>query len=386
VPSTLPALTTSITYGCATKVGHEPAFVEATLTAQTASAANPLLLQVGLAQKSDNSDALNTAVTDGGPTLVLLQSQPVKFRLAVAPTAGDHLYIRQQSTGAFKNFLLPTNCQRVSRTDFDLSIPQLVTHPPTCGRQSESTMLVSIENLSGRAVNYTLLLVRDDGQLVGEDPWGTLVPLGAYQKASVTLVQPSATIPHQYTARVIGPDGSPETTGAKTMFCESTGPVGNPHPTVKPTLVTPSVSPTPTATTGAPTPTATASSPGTSTGPGATSTASRPTRGGGTTTTGSTGSGQNGSGQAGSGQSGDQSSGSRANGSGPVLGDADSTSKPSKRPASSASKHQTLADLPAVSYIAGNPGMALGALAIVLLFAAVMGTMLAVNGAGARRR
>ena len=239
-------------------------------------------------------------------------------------------------------------------------------------------MNLTLKNDNDAAVDYTVLLVRKDGQLSGAQDQGIPVSLPGQAKQPVTITQPPTNAKiYQYQVRVIAPDGQVTDVADVTMRCDSQGP--GPHPTVTPTPVRPSPTPSsrPTGSSShspsaSHTPSATHSRPRPSVTPTHTSAPAQPSN--------STGGGN--SAPAGSG-SGPVTSSSAA---GPVLGDADSTSQPQPpRPLPTPSK-KVIVEAGRVDTVFVNPGFT-GAMVLVLLgFAGAMGALLAANQASARKR
>jgi hypothetical protein len=375
--TTLSDVSVSLRYGCGNNQPNGD-FVEVTLTpgAQVLSGADPQIVQVGLAKNTADNDLY----PDGGPTLVSLKSGATLVRLAGPVTGHEHVFLRDYGHTAYRNFDLPATCQDVTPTPFNLQDPEIYgNHQVTCAASSAS-MNLTLKNDNDTAVDYTVLLVRKDGQLSGAQDQGIPVSLAGQTRQPVTVTQPPTKAKiYQYQVRVIAPDGQVTDVADVTMRCDSQQP--GPHPTVTPTPVRPSPSPSsrPTGSSSAShspsashTPTATHSRPRPSVTPTHTSAPAQPPS--------STGDG--GSAPAGGG-AGPVTSSSAA---GPVLGDADSTSQPQPpRPLPTPSK-KAIVEASRVSTVFVNPGFT-GAIVLVLLgFAGAMGALLAANQASARKR
>lgn len=376
--TTVSDVSVAIRYGCGN--GQQNAsWVEVLLTpgAKVVQADDPQLVQVGLATNAADDDRY----PEGGPSLVSLRSGATLVRLA-GPVSGDqHVFLRDYGHPAYRNIALPATCQDLQPTQFGLQDPDIYgNHQVTCSANSAS-MNLTLKNNNDSAVDYTVLLVRKDGQLSGAQDQGIPVALAAQTKQPVTITQPpsKATI-FQYQVRVIGPDGQVTDVADVTMHCDSGQP--GPHPSVTPTPVRPSHSPSskpsnsPSASHG-PTGSPSHSSPR----PSVTPTHSAPGQprpsssiGGGV----SVPAGGNGNG------AGPVVTSSAAGG--PVLGDADSTSQPQRpQPVPTPSK-KAIVEASRVNTVFVNPGFT-GAVVLVLLgFAGAMGALLAANNASSRRR
>jgi hypothetical protein len=373
--TTLSDVSVALRYGCGNSQ-HDGDFVEATLTpgAQVLSGADPQIVQIGLAKNAADNDRY----PDGGPTLVSLKSGATLVRLVGPVTGHEHVFLRDYGHTAYRNFELPPTCQDLNPTQFNLLDPEIYgNHQVTCAASSASLNL-TLKNDNDAAVDYTVLLVRKDGQLSGAQDQGIPVSLGAQTKQPVTITQPptKATI-YQYQVRVIAPDGQVTDVADVTMRCDSQQP--GPHPTVTPTPVRPSHSPS--------------SRPTGSSSASHSPTHSRPRPSVTPTPTHTTAPAQPPSSSAGGGSSAPGGNGagpvtSSSAAGGPVLGDADSTNKPQPqppRPLPTPSK-KTIVEAGRVSTVFVNPGFT-GAIVLVLLgFAGAMGALLAANQASARKR
>ncbi len=377
--TTLSNVSVDVRYGCP-KQNHKDDFVEVTLTpgAQALDGSDPQIVQVGLA--SDAAD--NDLYPEGGPTLVELASGAVLVRLAGPVSSGQHVFVRDYGNTAYRNFALPATCQNVEPTPFGLADPDIYgNHQVTCAANSAS-MHLTLKNNNDSAVDYTVLLVRKDGQLSGAQAQGIPVTLAGQEKQPVTVTQPptKATI-FQYQVRVIAPDGQVTDVADVTMRCDSQP---GPHPTITPTPVRPSHSPSsrpsssppashspsssPSHSRPHPSATPTLTSASSQPRPTSSATAANPPASRGTT-------GGNGSAPA-----------THTSASGPVLGDASSTSQPQPpHPLPTPSK-QVIVEAGRVNTAFNNPGFT-GAIVLVLVaFAGAMGALLAANNASARRR
>ncbi|HEU5270067.1 MAG TPA: hypothetical protein VFU36_09090 [Jatrophihabitans sp.] len=377
--TTLSDVSVSVRYGCG--AGTQDNFVEVTLTpgAQVLDAANPQLVQVGLAVNPADDDLY----PEGGPSLVSLQSGITVVRLAGPVTSHQHVFLRDYERTAHRNFDLPASCENIQPTWFGLADPDVYgNHQVTCSANSAS-MNLTLKNNNDTAVGYTVLLVRKDGQLSGVQNQGIAVVLAGQSKQSVTVTQPptNATI-YQYQVRVIAPDGQVTDVADVTMHCDSGQP--GPHPSVTPTPVRPSHSPSnkPSSTPSSshsPTSTPSHSRPRPSVTPSHSSAPSHtypPSGGSGGPTGGSTG-----------GAGGVPGPVSQTSASGPVLGDASSTSQPASapQPLPTPSK-KAIVEASRVSTVFVNPGFTGAAGLVLLCFAGAMAALLAANHASARRR
>jgi hypothetical protein len=368
--TTLSDISVSVRYGCATS--QQDQFVEVTLTpaAESLAPADPQVVQVGLASNPSDQDLY----PEGGPTLVSLRSGAALVRLAGPVTDHEHVFVRDYGRNMHRNFDLPNACEEgLKPTWFGLADPDIYgNHQVTCSANTAS-MNLTLKNNNDRPVDYTVLLVRKDGQLAGMQDQGIPVSLTAQAKQPVTVAQPptSATI-YQYQVRVIAPDGGVTDVADVTMHCDSSQP--GPHPSVTPTPVrpsrtpsghpskTPSASHTPNPTHSRPQPSVIpthSSAPGQ---PQSTGSASGPTGGGSV-----------------------PSASHSSVPAGPVLGGASSTSQPPPQPQPS-SPGQAIVEASRVRTVFINPGFT-GAVVLVLLgFAGAMAGLLAANNASARRR
>lgn len=378
--TTLSNVAVDVRYGCPTQDPQDD-FVEVTLTpgAQVLEGSDPQVVQVGLASDAANNDLY----PEGGPTLVELQSGAALVRLAGPVGSGQHLFLRDYGNTAYRNIALPATCQDIQPTQFGLTDPDIYgNHQVTCTANSAS-MHLTLKNNNDAAVNYTVLLVRKDGQLSGAQAQGIPVALAAQAKQPVIVTQPptKATI-FQYQVRVIAPDGQVTDVADVTMHCDSQQP--GPHPSITPTPVRPSHSPS----------SRPSSSPPASHSPSSSPSHSRPhpsvtpTNSSAPSQPQPTGSGTAGNPPAGGGTTGGRSSGpgTHSSASGPVLGDASSTRQPQPpHPLPTPSK-QVVVEASRVPLVVVHPGFAGAVVLVVLGFAGAMGALLAANNASARRR
>jgi hypothetical protein len=360
----------SITYGCGT--GHQDSFVEVTLTprSEALEVVDPKVVQVGLASTSADDDRY----PQGGPTLVPLQFGSTLVRLAGPVIPGQHVFLRDYGRNGHRNFELPQSCQDVAPTQFGLADPDVYgNHQVTCSANSAS-MNLTLKNNNDMPVDYTVLLVRKDGQLAGSQDQGIPVTLPAQAKQPVTVTQPptTATI-YQYQVRVVAPDGQVTDVADVTMHCDSGQP--GPHPSVTPTPVRPSHTPSSTPSrTPSPshTPTSSPTHPSVTPSHSSTPAQPRPSSSAGAPSV-----------PAGGSKAPSPSSHSSAS-AGPVLGGASSTSQP-PQPLPTPS-HQTVVEASRVNTVFVNPGFTGAAALVLLIFAGAMAALLAANSASARRR
>lgn len=375
--TTLSDVSVSLRYGCGT--GNQDNFVEVTLTPgpQVLDGGNPLMVQVGLAVNPADDDLY----PEGGPSLLSLQSGITVVRLAGPVTSHQHVFLRDYGRTAHRNFDLPASCEDLRPTSFGLADPDVYgNHQVTCSANSAS-MNLTLKNNNGTAVGYTVLLVRKDGQLSGLQNQGIPVLLAAQSKQPVTLTQPptNATI-YQYQVRVIAPDGQVTDVADVTMHCDSGQP--GPHPSITPTPVRPSRTPSskPSST---PTHSHSSSSTPTHSRPRPSAT---PSHSSAPSHTYPPSSGPSASVGGGAGNVPGPVGHSTA--SGPVLGDASSTSQPqpsSPQPLPTPSK-KAIVEASRVSTVFVNPGFTGAAALVLLCFAGAMAALLAANHASARRR
>jgi len=358
-----------VRYGCGD--GHPGnAFVEVKLTPGKHSLAggDSKIVQVGLASNPTDDDRY----PDGGPTLVSLSSGAVLVRLTGPVTQGQHVFVRDYGQAGYRNIGLPASCEQITQTNFALADPDIYgNHQVTCAADAAS-MNLTLKNNNDSSVDYTVLLVRKDGELAGSQSQGIPVALAAQAQQPVTITQPPTTAKiFKYQVRVISPDGQVTDVADVTMHCDSQPP----GPTITPTPVRPSHSPshrpssTPTASHS--TTSATHSRPHPSVTPTHSSTQPQP------------------GGVVGSQPGGAGSVVTSSSAAGPVLGDADSTSQPQRRPTvvpTPTTSSKTIVEAAQVPTVFVNPGFT-GAVVLVLLgFAGATGVLLLANQASTRRR
>jgi hypothetical protein len=241
----------SVRYGCAQH--GEDSFVEVGLkaTGRDRPADGELVLQVGLAGPEPTD---STAVfPEGGPSLVTLGENPIKVRLAGPAHDGDHVFIRQVDQPESEVITLPLQktCHRIKPTNFGLDEPGVHVEAKSCASGSQARLQVTLDNpnevdkqlqkIGIEQIDYTVLLVRQDGLLAGPEPEGTLMSFDE-PSTSVVMLRHVVTKPARYEVRVIALDGTVVTSRSIRLNCASTGNPG-PSSTSRPT---PSVSVTPT--------------------------------------------------------------------------------------------------------------------------------------------
>jgi hypothetical protein len=267
-----PSLDVSATvrYGCA--VGAKPAFVEVTLSRRNDRPADQPVIQVGLVGPghANSKGDTDNVVTDNPPSQVTLSSDKVIVRLAGVPRLGDHVMLnRMDQQASYASVAVPSNCRRVSETDFGIIEPDLVVSPSAChGTRASLDVSLTNPNPVGARLNelgidqldYTVLLVRGSTkQLAGEPVSGQLLSFTAdgKQTQQAKIVQ-TASAPDSYEIQVVGPDGAVEIPGDRRLSCDAVDP--HPSPSLTLTPVPPSSiggshghpSPTPTHTTSQP--------------------------------------------------------------------------------------------------------------------------------------
>ena len=253
----------SVRYGCAQH--GEDSFVEVGLKAvDRARLGRELVLQVGLAGPEPTEPA--GVFPEGGPSLVTLGENPIKVRLAGPVRDGDHVFIRQVDQAEVITLPLQKTCHRIKPTDFGLAEPAVQVVAKSCTSGSRANVQVTLDNpnevdrrlekIGIEQIDYTVLLVRQDGLLAGHEPTGTLMSFEE-PSTSVVMLRHVVTKPARYEVRVIALDGTVVTSDSIRLSCASTGNPG-PSSTSRPTPSV-SVTPTPTATrpTSPPLPTAT---------------------------------------------------------------------------------------------------------------------------------
>jgi hypothetical protein len=264
----------SIRYGCAQDSGDDN-FVEVTLSAENWNGDDhELLLQVGLAGPESPDSA--GVFPEGGPSLVTLGENPEKVRLAGPVHDGDHVFLRQVDSPQTINLPLQPTCNQMKPTNFGLAEPAVEVATKSCTSGSQANLRVTLDNpndvdqklqkIGIDQIEYTVLLVRQDGRLAGTDPVGTLMSFNEPSSAAITVSQ-VVDEPARYEIRVIALDGAVVTSDSLRLSCA--GPpvpssTSRPSPSVSVTLP-PSSSQPPS--TPAPTPTATVTQPPTSSAP-----------------------------------------------------------------------------------------------------------------------
>ena len=225
----------SVRYGCAQH--GEDSFVEVGLHAigRDDDADRDLVLQVGLAGP-ESTDGSTTVFPEGGPSLVTLGDKPIKVRLAGPVRDGDHVFLRQLDSPEIVNLPLQETCHRIKPTNFGLAEAAVHVTAKSCTSGSQANLQVTLHNpnevdrqlekIGIEQIDYTVLLVRQDGQLAGTDPVGTLISFDEPSASIITLSQVVAK-PARYEVRVIALDGAVVTSDSIRLSCASTG---NPGP------------------------------------------------------------------------------------------------------------------------------------------------------------
>ena len=251
----------SVRYGCAQTDGAD-SFVEVKLSAEHWKGDDrELMLQVGLAGP-DSADA-DGVFPEGGPSLVTLGETPVRVRLAGPVHDGDHVFLRQLNQSEVITLPLEGDCRRIKPTNFGLDEPGLQVAAQYCTSGSRANLKVTLdnpndvdprlENMGIDQINYTVLLVRQDGLLAGTEPVGTLISFDERSASVITLSQVVAQ-PARYQVRVIGLDGAVVSSGNIRLSCAGTVPPSSSSPT-RPTPTVPTSRPgTTTPSTSAPAP------------------------------------------------------------------------------------------------------------------------------------
>jgi hypothetical protein len=246
-------ISATIRYGCAQH--GEDSFVEVGLHAMghDSHADRELVLQVGLAgPESPDSTAV---FPEGGPSLVTLGDKPIKVRLAGPVHDDDHVFLRQVDQSEVITLPLQKTCHRIKPTNFGLAEPAVQVAAKSCTAGSQANLQVTLENpnevdrqlekIGIEQIDYTVLLVRQDGLLAGPDPTGTLLSFDE-PSTSVVMLRHVVTKPARYEVRVIALDGAVVTSDSIRLSCASTGTPG-PSSTSRPTPSVP-VTPSPTST------------------------------------------------------------------------------------------------------------------------------------------
>jgi hypothetical protein len=271
-------LRASVRYGCAQDSGDDN-FVEVTLRAEDWDGDDrDVLLQVGLAGPESPDSA--GVFLEGGPSLVTLGEKAEKVRLAGPVHDGDHVFLRQVDSPEIINLPLQPTCHRIKPTNFGLAEPAVQVTTKSCTSGSQANLRVSLDNpndvdqqlqkIGIDQIDYTVLLVRQDGKLAGTDPVGTLMSFDEPSSSAITVSQ-VVDKPARYEIRVIALDGAVVTSDSLRLSCAGSpvpSSTSRPSPSVSVTLP-PSSSLPPS--TPAPTPTATATQPPTSPAPSSSS-------------------------------------------------------------------------------------------------------------------
>jgi hypothetical protein len=263
----------SVRYGCAQDSGGDN-FVEVTLGAEDWNGDDrDLVLQVGLAGP-DSPDSAGVFL-EGGPSLVTLGEDSVKVRLAGPVHDGDHVFLRQLDSPETINLPLQPTCHRIKPTNFGLAEAAVQVAAKGCTSGSQANLRVTLDNpndvdqklqkIGIDQIDYTVLLVRQDGKLAGTDPVGTLVSFDEPSSSAITVSQ-VVDRPARYEVRVIALDGAVVTSDSIRLSCAGNpGPSSSsrPSPSVPVTTSPPSSSPPSSSppSTPAPTPTVTSTSP-----------------------------------------------------------------------------------------------------------------------------
>ena len=250
----------TVRYGCAQH--GQDSFVEVALDAidRDPSDDRELVLQVGLSGP-DSTDPTGV-FPEGGPSLVTLGENRIKVRLAGPVHDGDHVFLRQADRPDVITLPLQENCHRIKPTNFGLAEPAVQVAAKSCTAGSKANLEVRLDNpnevdrqlqkIGIEQIDYTVLLVRQDGVLSGPDPVGTLMSFDEPSASVVTLSEVVAK-PARYQVRVIALDGSVVTSESIRLSCAGTGNPG-PSSTSRPTPSVP-VTPSPSATRPSSTPT-----------------------------------------------------------------------------------------------------------------------------------
>jgi hypothetical protein len=235
-------LRASVRYGCAQGPADD-SFVEVSLSAvqQGSDAEAPLVLQVGLAGP-ESTDSYGV-FPEGGPSLVTLGDNTTKVRLAGPVHDGDHVFIRQVGQADIVTLPLQSSCRPITQTDFGLAKPDVSVQPQACTTGSKANLKVTLDNpndvdrtlekIGINQIDYTVLLVRQDGLLAGTKPVGTLVSFDQPDTEAVQLSQ-VAVIPTSYQVRVISLDGAVVSSDNIKLSCAGFGRPGGPSPSLPP--------------------------------------------------------------------------------------------------------------------------------------------------------
>jgi len=228
----------TVRYGCATD-DTEDNFVEVGLKVDKWKGNDDdreLVLQVGLAGPGSTDTEI---FPEGGPSLVTLDDTPTKVRLAGPVHDGDHVFLRQLDQPGVITLPLKATCHPIKPTDFGLDEPTVQVATRSCSPGAQANLRVTVANpndvdrrlekMGIEQLDYTVLLVRSDGVLAGDDPVGTLVSFDEPSASVVTLSQ-AVPKPAMYQVRVIGVDGAVVSSGNIRLSCASTGGPGSSSP------------------------------------------------------------------------------------------------------------------------------------------------------------
>lgn len=382
-----------VTHGCDVGDGTGD-WVEAVITpgAQVVDPDNPVTVQVGLAVTPDNSDLYPETA---GPVLLSLTGAPQTVRLS-GPIKGAHVFVRKYlGSAVLATVPVPVSCKHVPKTNLGESDPEVTGISGTANCEgSAAEVTVKIHNGASADADYTVLLVGPDGSFLDPNPQGVPVHVPANSWRPVQLQQDFQTTntQYRYQVRVLALDGGGSDAATRHIVCDAQGHHGG-GPTVTP--IRPTVSPTATPpVSGKPTSSAPTSRPVSSSSPVRStprSSTSAPVSGSAIARRGASGarpsSTPTAGGQGSPGGTADVTGPGSVDDGGAVLGDADSTSQPSRPAPSSAPTHakQVLVE-PASLSRAATSSFAVGVALILLAFAAAIAGMVAANRASARRR
>jgi len=206
-------ITASVRYGCPDE-GLKDGFVEVALQSSSSSSSGELVLQVGLA--GAESTGATGVFLEGGPSLVSVGDGTTKVRLAGDIDKADHVFIHQVDQPDIVTLPLHSTCRNMTPINFGLDKPSVQVAKKPCTDGSLANVSVSLHNpnevdssiqrIGYQQLDYTVLLVREDGQLA--DPVGTLLSFDKPSTQSTTVSQVAATTPTPYQVRVIGVDGA----------------------------------------------------------------------------------------------------------------------------------------------------------------------------------
>ena len=265
-------ITASVRYGCPDE-GLKDGFVEVALQSSSSSSSgedNKPVLQVGLA--GAESTGATGVFLEGGPSLVSVGDGTTKVRLAGDIDKADHVFIHQVDQPDIVTLPLHSTCRNMTPINFGLDKPSVQVAKKPCTDGSLANVSVSLHNpnevdssiqrIGYQQLDYTVLLVREDGQLA--DPVGTLLSFDKPSTQSTTVSQVAATTPTPYQVRVIGVDGAVTSTDIS-LSCSATQPAPpvktpTPPPTkpAPPTTAPPTTAPPAPPTTAPPAPPTTA--------------------------------------------------------------------------------------------------------------------------------